>query len=130
MASLQKTLLKHVHIHFSFHIAVDATQNSALISRACGRAHLVNINRERDGRSGGTIVQDYIPREAEQNYGERVSNPFGAIFASTGDLVVYGTVSGRILVWDRVRGCVTYELVLGQGEPFSLHFLRLLMCTI
>ena len=69
-------------------------------------------------------------REAEQNYGERVSNPFGAIFASTGDLVVYGTVSGRILVWDRVRGCVTYELVLGQGELFSLHFLRLLMCTI
>jgi hypothetical protein len=59
----------------------------------------------------GNIEQVYSGKEADA----RVDNAFGAVFAGRGQAVLFGSVDGCVLVWDRKKGHVVYGMDHGEG---------------
>lgn len=67
-------------------------------------------------------------------------NRFPAVFATKGQAVLYGTVNGCALVWDRKKGVIVYGLKHPEGkemamaepekEPFHLSTALLCMCEV
>ncbi|KLO15305.1 hypothetical protein SCHPADRAFT_963361 [Schizopora paradoxa] len=99
----------------TFHLDVERGANNALITEACGRAHLVNIDFNAQKTEIGRVVQNYSFRESERQ-GARFNHAFGSIFTS-GKLVVFASVGGKVFVWNRVTGVAEYEMNHG-GDPF------------
>ena len=82
-----------------------------------GSAHLVDISQT-DRRAFNRILQDYSLREAEKRYGARGVHGFKPIFTDHGDAVVFGSIDGRVLVWNRQEGQIVYEMDHGNSELF------------
>ena len=104
----------------SFQIDVDKAGKTAVISQASGRAYIIDINTVGDREPGQTLQQfslrdvDRVVATGRHNY------TFGAIYAASDNLVVYGSIGGRILVWDRETGRVKHQLDHEGGMcPFS-----------
>ncbi len=102
-------------IRKSFHLDVELESNCALVTEACGRAHLVNVDFKAQKTEIGRVIQNYCFREADRQ-GGRFNHAFGSIFAMGGKLVVFASVSGKVFVWDRMNGVAEYEMNHGGGE--------------
>lgn len=106
-----------VYLHNFYRCSIDVNPSSghALVGQTGGCAHLVGIDQK------GKIEQVYttkdIDTEAKGNY------EFGAVFASRGQTILFGSVEGCVLVWDRNNADVIYGLDHGEGEDYSLRFL-------
>lgn len=98
----------------SFHVDTDPTNSHALVAQALGSAHLVDF-ASGTRRPSDRVLQDYSLRDAEQQYGVRGVHGFKPIFTDYGDAVVFGTIEGRVLIWDRRRGQIIYEMDHGSG---------------
>ncbi|KAH8114094.1 hypothetical protein DFH11DRAFT_249078 [Phellopilus nigrolimitatus] len=95
----------------AFHVEADPSNRFALIAQACGRADLIELTSPTsDERDVGRIIQEYPLRDAEQRYSGRASHAFGALFASNCEAVIFGSIGGRVLVWDRKKGRIKYEM--------------------
>jgi len=88
-------------------IDVNATGNYTLI-QAGSCAHLVGI-RQADNK--GNVEQVYYNKDTEA----RTNTAFGAVFASRGQAILFGSLEGCVLVWDQKKGSVVYGLEHGEG---------------
>jgi hypothetical protein len=93
---------------------VDASEQQALVAQVGGRSHLVGI-RQDDCR--GKIEQVYANKDTESQTSSNYE--FGAIFTSRGRAVLFGTVEGCVLVWDKSHGDIVYGLDHGKGISFA-----------
>ena len=100
---------------FSFQVNIDPSGEFALLVEAGGRTHLLHID---ESYEGSDIVQEYAIRNADRGVG-RTNFAFGAAFTAFNDLVVFGSIGGRVMVWDRKKGRVLYELDHGIGKCFG-----------
>jgi len=82
---------------------------SHVLAGVGGCARLVGI-RQPDNR--GSIEQSYSCQETEA----RPNGAFGAVFATEGQAVLFGSVEGCVLVWDRKRGAIVYGLEHDEDE--------------
>jgi hypothetical protein len=79
-----------------------------LVSQIGGAARLLSI-RQTDKK--GSVERSYSCKETEA----RPNGGFGAVFATQGQAVLYGSVEGCVLVWDRKKGAVVYGLAHEEG---------------
>lgn len=87
------------------------TGSHIIIGHSTGAARLVAI-RQADNK--GSIEQSYSSADTERNVAG-----FGAIFATKGQAILFGSVDGCVLVWDRKKGTVVYGLEHEEGvSPF------------
>lgn len=91
-----------------FQLNIDHNRQFALVAQASNRAHLIDIDTS-DPRTLGRTIQDFSLRDAE-NYPGRPTNAFGAVFANRGECIIFGSVGGTVLVWDKRSGKITHEL--------------------
>ncbi|KAL5490716.1 hypothetical protein ACEPAI_5550 [Sanghuangporus weigelae] len=96
-----------------FHVDADPANSHALVAQALGSAHLVDFALG-NLRPFDRVLQDYSLRDAEQQYGARGVHGFKPIFTDYGDAVIFGAIEGRVLVWDRRRGQIIYEMDHGS----------------
>lgn len=80
-----------------------------LVGQAGGCARLVGL-RQVDNR--GSIEQSYSCKETEA----RPNMALGALFATEGQAILFGSVDGCILVWDRKKGAIVYGLEHEEGR--------------
>ncbi|KAF8894760.1 hypothetical protein BD779DRAFT_1502773 [Infundibulicybe gibba] len=85
--------------------SIDITPNGshALIGQEGRAARLVGI---RQANRKGSVEQSYSCKDTET----RFNSTFGAIFATRGEAVLFGSVDGCALVWDRKKGNIVYAL--------------------
>lgn len=84
-----------------------------------GSAHTIDLARSLNKRSASSVLQDYSLRDAEQRFDGRGAQ-FKPIFADYNDAVIFGSIDGHVLVWDRRRGQVVHEMDHGTGETSFL----------
>jgi len=87
------------------HLDVNASGNLALVAQTGGRAHLVTIKQD---DSKGKIEQVYAIKEDDTI--AKMKHEFGAMFANQGQTVLFGSVEGCVLVWDKSNGNVLCAL--------------------
>ena len=105
-----RILFAEAKMIISFHLDVEKAGKAALVAQASGRVHLIDINNS-DGRDPGQTLQQFSLRDAERvGGGGRQNHSFGAIFAAHDSMVVFGSIGGRVLIWDREKGRVKHEL--------------------
>ncbi|KAF8061660.1 WD40-repeat-containing domain protein [Lyophyllum atratum] len=84
--------------------SLDLTPSGAHVLVGVGpHARLVGV-RQPDNK--GSVEQIYSCKETEA----RPSGGFGAVFATEGQAVLFGSVDGCALVWDRKKGTIVYGL--------------------
>lgn len=88
-----------------------------LVGQIGGSARLVGI-RQPDNR--GSVEQSYSCKETEA----RPNGGFGALFATQGQAILFGSVEGCVLVWDRKKGAIVYGLEHEEGEAGQLVPIR------
>jgi hypothetical protein len=88
------------------------------------RSHLVGIAQD-DHK--GKIEQVYSCKSAEPQI-QYSTYEFGAIFTRQDQAVLFGTVDGCLLVWDKRRGDVIYGFDHGKGTGDSC--VRSVMCSL
>ncbi|KAK2460668.1 hypothetical protein APHAL10511_007138 [Amanita phalloides] len=86
---------------------MSPTGSHVLVGQTGGRARLVST---RQSGNRGAVEVLYSLREQGQQPEDDESGYPGAIFAATGQAVLFGTVGGCVLVWDRNRATVSYGL--------------------
>ena len=92
----------HACCFFRSYIDTTATGQYALIQAGL-RSHLFGMRQDRK------VVELVYNLEADAN------TAFGAVFASRGHAVLFGSVEGCVLVWDQKKGSVVYGLDHGKG---------------
>ncbi|KAF8229556.1 hypothetical protein L208DRAFT_1459814 [Tricholoma matsutake] len=80
-----------------------------LVSQIGGSARLLNI-RQADKK--GSVELSYSCKETEAH----PDGGFGAVFATQGQAVLFGSVEGCVLVWDRKKGAIVYGLAHEEGD--------------
>ena len=105
-----------------FQFDMDRTGQHALVAQAGGRSHLIAISPNDDM---GKPIQIYMTKDIEPSskaHQLKANYAFGAIFTANDDLVVFGSIGPRILVWSREDGKILGELHHGKGmySPFTL----------
>lgn len=98
-----------------------------LVGQVGGCARLVGI-RQPDNR--GSVEQSYSCKETEA----RPNGGFGALFATQGQAILFGSVEGCVLVWDRKKGAIVYGLEHDEGKACmilmpAVVILNKLLCT-
>ena len=88
---------------------LDPTGSHVLVGQHGGCAKLVGI-RQLDKK--GQVERTYSCTETEA----RPNGGFGAFFATEGQAILFGSVDGCVLVWDRKKGAVVYGLEHEEGE--------------
>ncbi|KAI0047041.1 WD40 repeat-like protein [Auriscalpium vulgare] len=91
------------------HIDVNSTESHVVVSQLGGRAHLVSIFQD---ANRGKIEQVYALKEGSLRQGNYDA---GALFAARDALVVFGSVDGYVIVWDKNNSEVVYGLDHGEG---------------
>ncbi|EGN96272.1 hypothetical protein SERLA73DRAFT_185932 [Serpula lacrymans var. lacrymans S7.3] len=92
-------------------IDVISAGSQALVSQIGGRSHLVGITQD-DHK--GKIEQVYAIKEGDLPL--RSCHDFGAIFASRGRTVLFGSMDGYVLIWDKSKGEIIRGLDHGEDE--------------
>lgn len=92
---------------------MNPSGSHVLVGQVGGRARLVST---RQSGNRGAVEVSYSLKEQLQQPGDIHSGYPGAIFAAAGRTVLYGSVDGCVLVWDRSRAIVSYGLEHGKGE--------------
>ena len=88
---------------------INPKETHALAAQLGGRAHLVNISQE---DQKGKVEQVYSSSDPEL---QGANWDFGARFANGGSTLVFGCISGSVLVWDRNTGTIVHALQQGEG---------------
>lgn len=91
---------------------VDPRGTHALAAQT-GSCILVNITQE--GR--GNVEQAYSPKDLDIQ--TDAAYDFGALFAARGASLLFGSVQGCVMVWDRASGAVVHGL--SHGEDTSIQ---------
>jgi hypothetical protein len=99
----------------SISIDIHPTGTYLLVAQEGGKAHLVTM---RPNENKGNIERTYTS-EKIQSMSQKA---FPAVFATKGQAVLYGTVNGCALVWDRKKGTIVYGLKHPEGENLSLVY--------
>lgn len=99
------------YIICSCNIDVNPTSTQALVAQIGGRAHLVGIGRD-DGK--GKVEQVYCIKD--EAIVPRMTHEFGAVFTNQGQTVLFGSVDGCVVVWDKSKGDVACVLDHCEGE--------------
>ncbi|TFK69660.1 hypothetical protein BDN72DRAFT_840149 [Pluteus cervinus] len=86
----------------------NATGTHALVAQK-DEARLVNV-KKLDHKTSVELTYSLKERET------RLSLDFGAIFATKGQAVLYGTIDGCILVWDKKKATIVYGLEHEEAE--------------
>lgn len=89
---------------------VDITGNIALVAQFGGRAHLVGVGPDGDGK----IQQVYAIKDEELV--SKLTHEFGARFANQGKTVLFGSMGGCVLAWDKEKANVLCVLDHCEGE--------------
>lgn len=89
----------------------DTRGQLGLTTLADGRCELVNIRLD---ANKGSVEQIYSVKDMELP--GTFTHDFGAVFVNGGQRVMYGSVQGCVMVWDRSNGDVAYGLRHGEGE--------------
>lgn len=89
---------------------VDPTGNIALVAQVGGRAHLVSVGPNGDGK----IQQVYCIKDEELV--PKLTHEFGALFANQGQTVLFGSMSGCVLAWDKEKANVLCVLDHCEGK--------------
>ncbi|KAF8164009.1 WD40-repeat-containing domain protein, partial [Pholiota molesta] len=105
------TLRMHAFLSQKPIISIDIhpTGTYLLVAQEGGKAHLVTM---RPNENKGNIERTYTS-EKIQSMSQKA---FPAVFATKGQAVLYGTVNGCALVWDRKKGTIVYGLKHPEGE--------------
>lgn len=88
---------------------IDPKGTHALAAQTAG-CILVNIG---DGDGKGNVEQAYTINDSDLQSSALYG--FGALFATRGMSLLFGTTQGCIMVWDRASGDVVHGLYLGEG---------------
>jgi hypothetical protein len=94
---------------------LNPTGSHVLVGQVGGCARLVGL-RQPDNK--GFVEQSYSCQETEA----RPNGGFGAVFATQGQAVLFGSVEGCVLVWDRKKGAIVYALEHDEGERCSTYW--------
>lgn len=84
------------------------------MAQSGGRAHLVSI-KQNDNK--GKIEQVYAIKD--EGIISKMKHEFGAVFASQGQTVLFGSVEGCVLVWDKNKGNILFALDHCEGGLHS-----------
>lgn len=84
-----------------------------MVTEAGGKAHVLTISPQ--GQKF-TVNNMFGTKDIESR--RRVIHPFGALFASHNNLIVFGSVGDRIFVWERNENSMISEL--DHGDSMSL----------
>ncbi|KAJ6620317.1 hypothetical protein B0H10DRAFT_2022290 [Mycena sp. CBHHK59/15] len=84
-------------------IDINPTGTHALVAQAGGSACLVALRADEQKRR---VQQSYLSKEIPTETG----GGFGAVFATQGQAVLFGTVEGCVLVWDKAKGAIVYGM--------------------
>ena len=80
----------------------------------------MNITQE----GHGNVEQAYSSTDADVQ--RSAAYDFGALFAARGAALLFGSVHGCVLVWDRVSGAVVHGLYHGEGAKLPVAARKLL----
>ena len=104
-------------IHESTTLNLSPNGSHVLVGQVGGRARLVS-GRQCGNR--GAVEVSYLPKEQLQQLSETHSQYPGAVFAAAGQTVIFGSVEGCVLVWDKTKATVSYGLEHDKGECGSM----------
>ncbi|KAF8968318.1 hypothetical protein BDZ97DRAFT_1916158 [Flammula alnicola] len=93
-------------------IDIHPTGLYLLVAQEGGKAHLVTM---KPNENKGNIERTYTSEKIQSM--SMTQKGFPAIFATKGQAVLYGTVNGCALVWDRKKGMIVYGLKHPEGDP-------------
>ncbi|TFY76390.1 hypothetical protein EWM64_g7622 [Hericium alpestre] len=93
-----------------YHIDVNHSGSHALVAQTGGRTHIVGI-RQDDNK--GKIEQVYALKDSDSH--PNATYDFGALFTSKDSLIMFGTVDGCVLLWDKDKAVISCGLDLGEG---------------
>lgn len=88
---------------------IDPKGTHALAAQTAG-CILVNIG---GGDGKGNVEQAYTLKDPELQ--SAATFGFAALFATRGLSLLFGTVQGCVMVWDRASGDVVHGLYIGEG---------------
>ncbi|GJE88033.1 WD40-repeat-containing domain protein [Phanerochaete sordida] len=91
---------------------VDPRGMHALAAQA-GSCYLVNITQE----GHGNVEQAYSSKDADVQ--SSAAYDFGALFAARGAALLFGSMHGCVMVWDRASGAIVHGL--NHGEDHSIQ---------
>lgn len=100
--------LQFLIIYSSTSLDLNPAGTHVLVSQIGGSARLLNI-RQADKK--GSVELSYSCKETEAH----PDGGFGAVFATQGQAVLFGSVEGCVLVWDRKKGAIVYGLAHEEG---------------
>lgn len=108
-----------LEIYYRYALDVNPFGSQALVAQTGGRAHLVSVNQiDRKG----TIEQVYAIKE--ENILSEMTHEFGALFANGGRAVLYGSMNGCVLVWDKSEGNIVCGLDHCEGRTDMCSVMR------
>uniref|UniRef100_A0A8H7Y286 WD40 repeat-like protein n=1 Tax=Psilocybe cubensis TaxID=181762 RepID=A0A8H7Y286_PSICU len=90
-------------------IDLPPTGTYLLVAQEGGQCHLVTL---KPSESKGVIERTYTSEKLQS----LKQKSFPAVFATRGQAVLYGTVNGCALVWDRKKGVIVYGLKHPEGD--------------
>lgn len=112
-----------LEIYYRYALDVNPFGSQALVAQTGGRAHLVSVNQiDRKG----TIEQVYAIKE--ENILSEMTHEFGALFANGGRAVLYGSINGCVLVWDKSKGNIVCGLDHCEGRTDLYVFCDAISC--
>ena len=82
-----------------------------LVAQTGGHAHLVGIKRS-DNK--GKVEQVYAIKD--EDIVPKINHDFGAVFANQGQIVLFGSMNGCVLVWDKNNGNIVCGLDHCEGD--------------
>jgi len=92
-------------------IDVDNRGLNALVAVSGGRTHLINI---RDGDQRGNVEQVFHISDPELQ--SSATFDYDAMFTMKDTYVLFGTVKGSVMAWDRYKADVAYGLSHGEDD--------------
>ncbi|PFH53593.1 hypothetical protein AMATHDRAFT_171530 [Amanita thiersii Skay4041] len=92
---------------------MSANGSHALVGHADGCARLVCA---RDASNRGSVEVSYPLKEQAQELNDALSGYPGAVLSAAGQAVIFGSVEGCVLVWDRKKATLIYGLVHEQDD--------------
>jgi len=97
-------------IYYRYTLDVNPSGSLALVAQAGGRAHLVAVKQT---EKKGKIEQVYAIKD--EDLVSQLKHEFGAVFANDGQKVLFGSMNGCVLVWDKMKGDVMCGLDHCEG---------------
>ncbi|THH31541.1 hypothetical protein EUX98_g2657 [Antrodiella citrinella] len=95
-------------------LETDVRGQIGLTTLADGRCELVNVRLD---ANKGSVEQSFTVKDMELP--GPFTHTFGAVFVSSGQSVVHGSVRGCVMVWDRSAGDVVYGLKHGEEDSVN-----------